>query len=258
MRDRLFYNPEMNAEDLILLDKYELEIAHKLKEQQRIEYAKDSLAESEEIINPDTSTIYPNEVSYEQLLKAGLPQKVAYNWSKYVESGGKIHTRADLEKIYGMNPDILASIIDRVAFSGRKYVPKKNVRSDINKADTTALKEIRGVGSVLASRIIRFRDALGGFVQPGQLYQVYHLDSPVVRNILSQYYISKDFAPQKLKINSIEADSIAKHPYISYKLANFIVSFRDQKPFQNTYELLKIPGVDSALCEKLEPYFMFE
>ncbi|MEZ4904304.1 MAG: helix-hairpin-helix domain-containing protein [Spirosomataceae bacterium] len=48
---------------------------------------------------------------------------------------------------------------------------------DINSADTTQLIRLKGIGSKLAARIIKFRDGLGGFASSAQYTEVYGLDS---------------------------------------------------------------------------------
>lgn len=73
---------------------------------------------------------------------------------------------------------------------GRK--PKVNydtVRVELNSADTTELKRLRGVGSVLSARIVKYRKIIGGFKTVEQLEKIYGLPEETYQSIKSHVYI---------------------------------------------------------------------
>ncbi|NDF99641.1 MAG: helix-hairpin-helix domain-containing protein, partial [Chitinophagia bacterium] len=46
----------------------------------------------------------------------------------------------------------------------------------LNESDSVSLEKLPGIGPVLASRIIRYREKLGGFYHRSQLREVYGID----------------------------------------------------------------------------------
>lgn len=129
---------------------------------------------------------------------------------------------------------------------------------DINLADTTALKKIRGIGSVLSSRIIKYRDWLGGFTSKEQLKEVYGLKDSVLLSLDTLAYITKEFKPKSLRINTLPSNDIKKHPYISYNLANALDAYKFQHGTISSIDDLKqIKLFDSVVLQKLSPYLDF-
>ncbi|MDH5597966.1 MAG: helix-hairpin-helix domain-containing protein [Cyclobacteriaceae bacterium] len=130
---------------------------------------------------------------------------------------------------------------------------------NINTADTMDLKQIKGIGSVLANRIVNFRDKLGGFISLNQLYEVYHLDSAVVEKMQKITFIDNNFIPTRIKINLVSEGELAQHPYIVYKMAKLIVVYRNQHGgFKGVEDLYNIQVLDSVLINRIFPYLSFE
>lgn len=76
------------------------------------------------------------------------------------------------------------------------YTPKteevnnyENLSVEINSADTTELKKLRGIGSVLSKRIVKYRKKLGGFKEIGELKNVYGLSEETYQQILPHIWI---------------------------------------------------------------------
>jgi len=205
----------------------------------------------------------PHEVSEEFLISVGVRRQVAERWVKYINNGGKFEGPDDIGKIYGLTEGSFRRLSPRVRINrternvvgtesteikkgsvNNTFLPakKEDVLLDLNEADTTTLKEIRGIGKVLSKRIVRYRELLGGFVDSKQLYEVYGLDSQVVEKVIEKGFVSSGFVPKKLNINSSDAKDLARHPYIGQKEARLIVSFREQHgPFTDLSQLKKVP-----------------
>jgi DNA uptake protein ComE-like DNA-binding protein len=67
------------------------------------------------------------------------------------------------------------------------------------------------------------------------------------------------FEPRQLKVNTVDADSLQSHPYISYKEANLIINFRNQHgQYESSNDFYKIKVLDSAWVKKVSSYFSFE
>lgn len=63
------------------------------------------------------------------------------------------------------------------------------VRVELNSADTTELKRLRGIGSVLSARIVKYRTKLGGFSSVEELKNVYGLSDETYQSILPHVWI---------------------------------------------------------------------
>lgn len=126
-------------------------------------------------------------------------------------------------------------------------------RIDINAADSASWKQFRGIGPVLASRIIKFRNKLGGFVAVEQVAETYGLPDSVYRAIEPYLYLEK--AHQQLDINHADLKTLVAHPYIEYPLALGIVRLREKTGKLDHEDQLfeKFPEWEAQL-RKLRPY----
>ena len=126
---------------------------------------------------------------------------------------------------------------------------------DINIADEVQLRTIKGVGPVLAARIVKFRNKLGGFISQEQYQEVYGLRPEVVVCLKKGTYISSAFQPTPLKINTADAQTLAAHPYITYQQARGIVNYRVQHgSFVDLEALNALVLIDQATLKRLTPY----
>lgn len=141
-----------------------------------------------------------------------------------------------------------------------KREPKKQLpRFDLNLADTTQLKSIYGIGTVIARRIVTYRQNLGGFVAYNQLYEVWGLDSAVVAKLTDRSVIAPDFTPNKLAINRCSEQELARHPYLRNKLARTIVNYRLQHGnFVSINDLRKINVIEEKIFLRIEPYITLD
>ncbi|MDX5438384.1 MAG: helix-hairpin-helix domain-containing protein, partial [Pontibacter sp.] len=126
---------------------------------------------------------------------------------------------------------------------------------NINTADTTQLKQIRGIGSKLSARIVKYRNSLGGFHSMAQVREVYGLPPNVVDSLEKYTFLPKtNAAPQRLNINKATADELRAHPYVSSNMARLIVAYREQHgDYQQVEEIKNIKVITQEQFEKLRP-----
>ncbi len=211
----------------------------------------------------------PNTVTVSELTSLGINQKIAQRVINYRNKGGKFYRKEDFKKIYGLN------INDYDRLKNNIIIPQKNVKYsteplkkfvkntitpfDINTADTAQLRKIYGIGSVLSSRIIKFRDGLGGFTSKKQYAEVYGLEAETVNILDSLSFILDGFLAQKININEANIEQIAQHPYIRKKLAKMIVAYRLQHGnFETIEDLSKIHTMDEKTLIKIRPYIALQ
>ena len=140
--------------------------------------------------------------------------------------------------------------------------PHRNKRIkpfSINSADTTQLKVISGIGSILARRIVKYRDKLGGFIRKDQYQEIYGLRTAALAALVKQTYIAPNFKPRRLNINTCHLKELAAHPYVSYEQAKNLVCYRAQHgSFTAVEDLRALALIDEATLEKIAPYLAVE
>jgi DNA uptake protein ComE-like DNA-binding protein len=125
----------------------------------------------------------------------------------------------------------------------------------VNEADAAAFKKLRGIGEVYSNRIIKYRQLLGGFYRIDQIREVYGISDSLFRSIMFGLQLGDSVRLNTLNINQAISESLARHPYIDYSLANEIVISRTvHGPFQRPDDLLLRKVVDSATYYKVRPY----
>jgi competence ComEA-like helix-hairpin-helix protein len=129
---------------------------------------------------------------------------------------------------------------------------------ELNTADTTMLKKVPGIGSAYASRIVKFRDLLGGFYSVNQLAEVYGMDEERF-NALKPWFTVDASKFKKLNLNELTSEELNKHPYIDYKQAKAILQLRKQKGKLTGWENLQLLDEFTDIDKiKLLPYLSFE
>jgi competence ComEA-like helix-hairpin-helix protein len=225
----------------------------------------------------------PNVLSNEGWKRLGLQETTIKTINNYLSKGGRFKTREDIGRIYGLHASEAQRLIPYVkitglksdktngpagtnfsntrTFSGYHFIKKPGsvLRViDINTADTTELIALPGIGSKLATRILHFREKLGGFYSVYQLSEIYGLPDSTFQNIRPLLTIANRPAAS-ISINTATADDLKQHPYIKWNLANAIVAYRLlHGPFKSLDDLQKIDLVTSDVFSKLAPYVKLE
>ncbi|MGI9546472.1 MAG: ComEA family DNA-binding protein [Flavobacteriaceae bacterium] len=131
----------------------------------------------------------------------------------------------------------------------------RNERLDINQATAEHLMSVPGIGPVLSKRIIKFRNALGGFITDEQLLDVYGLDREVVERLLKRYAVFQPPEVKQLSLQNITAEELSKLVYISYQLATRIIHYRDSLGSLDSVEqLTKIQDFPSEKINRIKLY----
>ena len=237
-------------------------------------YSALQILETKQVSAKSTITLFtfdPNTSSESDFIRLGLPNFLAKRIVNYRTKGGKFRKAADFAKIYGLRetdfqrllPYIQLDEIERkeypkTVYEKKVFSPTFSKTIDLNLADTSDLKRINGIGSVLALRIIKYRNKLGGFANATQLREVYGLDSLVANLTLSKFVLQDKNLLRRISINQLPSDSLSKHPYIGRKSAKTLTNYRTQHgAFHSKEDILKSKALESDKVEKLMPYLEF-
>lgn len=258
------------SKDEMMLDSLSRLLAVKVQNttfSKKPEYQKQETVITPHLFDPNTATIA-------ELQALGLPEKVVNNLNKFRSKGGKFLTKKDFAKIYGLDQNVYVQLKDylqlpdtlvKKQFEKKTFTPfpprePKAAKAiiDINKADTTQLIALKGIGSKLAARIIKFRNGLGGIINTGQYKEIFGLDSLVIAELSKQTFIEPSFEPIKLDLRYTSLIALQLHPYLSKREATVLYNYVQQHPEINSpTKLLDIKGIDQEKLKKLIPYINF-
>jgi len=216
----------------------------------------------------------PNNLSQDDWRKLGLSDKQIAVIKNYEKKGGRFRDKSDVRKMYSINEKLYKRLepfirIKEETTTGSttnkpnlfydKFETDKAELIDINTCDTTALMSLKGIGTVLSKRILKYKEVLGGFYRIEQLKEVYGVTSETYDLIKDHITISNLEGVKKIDINQIDALSLGKHPYLSPKDAKLIVNYREQHGnYANIEDFTKIGTLSDLAIAKIAPYLIFE
>ena len=173
----------------------------------------------------------PNTVSVEDLQRLGFSEKQAQAIDNYRQKGGRFRRKADFAKSYVVADSVFARLEPFIDLP----------RLDINKADSSALLALPGIGPWYAGKIVSYREELGGFSYPEQLLDIYRFDREKYDGLSDLITCSE---PEPFPLWTLPEADLARHPYISREEAHGIVLYRTHQPREAwTVEGLKKAGV---------------
>lgn len=137
------------------------------------------------------------------------------------------------------------------------YQQRPVVKIDINRADSMDWIKLRGIGSVLAHRILKFRGALGGFQSVDQVGETFGLKDSVFQSIKGQLFCKGEMI-DRIKVNQAEWGELNSHPYINSKQAGAMIYYRrNQGSIKDSVDLEQMLIFDSLQLIKILPYLDF-
>ncbi len=216
----------------------------------------------------------PNLADSIEFLQLGLPSFIAHNIIRYRQAGGKFATAEAFSRIYGITeeqfhtlepyiyisesfqkkPDTLryAKVEKRDTLAFYKY--PEGTLVDLNRADTTELKKIPGIGIGIAQAIVAYRDRLGGFYDVAQLQELKWVTSDIQR-----WFKVENCPIHRINANKASLDRLRAHPYINYYQARVIVEFRRKKDkLKSLSQLSLYEEFAEKDLERLSHYLTFD
>ena len=106
-----------------------------------------------------------------------------------------------------------------------RFTPKT---IEVNTTDIAGFESLYGIGNKLATKIVNFRDKLGGFYSIEQVGETYGVPDSTFQKIKAQLKVDAR-SIRKININTASYDELNNHPYISAKLAFQVLKQRKEK-----------------------------
>lgn len=241
-----------------------------LEEQEKIRKSHTPKNEISAVLQP----FDPNTADSVLLRQLGLPVYIVRNILKYRAKGGVFRSPESFSRIYGLKeevyqklkpyitiaPLVSVSHVRTETFRQLKdtipYVPKyeEGTIVDLNKADTSILKRIPGIGSTLARMIVVYRQRLGGFYDVSQLQEVPHVGVE-----LNKWFVVTPAGLHKIQVNSASLDKLRSHPYMDFYKAKAIMEYRRKRgKIKGLSQLSMFEEFTEKDLKRLSPYLTFE
>jgi DNA uptake protein ComE-like DNA-binding protein len=204
----------------------------------------------------------PNTATGSDFINLGLSQPQASNIIHYREKGGRYRNSNDLAKIYAIDSVTFTRLAPWIVIHdsvvAEKVQEPRSIKTEIivelNSADSASLVGLPGIGPATASRIIKFRQALGGFYEINQLLEVYGLKQETLALIQGKITIDTSLI-SKVSLNFSDYEELTKHPYITGADAKNIIKQRNKfGPYESCEELGSKKIIESITFRKLRPY----
>ena len=233
-------------------------------------YAADSFAQSDERA---IQLFYfnPNTADSATLVSLGFTSKTARSITNYRNKGGKFKKPEDLYRIFNVDSNLISTLLPYVQldaqeeyqsqFKSNQYTTKEKkafVPVELNTADSLQLVSLYGIGPKMASKIIDYRNRIGGFFRVEQLTEIWGIDAFLIEELNGKIYVDVSKV-NYLPINTITYDELKLNPYLRFKIASAIVNYRKHHGnFKKVEDLKQVILLHDSTYQKLLPYIKLE
>lgn len=229
-----------------------------------------------ETVRRRLSAFDPNTADSTLLLSLGLQPWQVRSIYRYRAKGGIYRQPSDFARLYGLTVKQYKELLPYIHISD-EYKPAAEVygRTDavrsgrdtlrypvklqpgqyvtLDDADTASLRKVPGIGRYYASRIVRYRNDLGGYVSVAQLSEI----EGIPESALSYFRVTGG-AVRKLNLNRLTLNELKHHPYINFYQARRIIDYRRLKgPLHSIDDLRLLKDFSQRDIERLRPYVEF-
>ena len=229
-----------------------------------------------ETVRRKLSAFDPNTADSTLLLSLGLQPWQVRSIYRYRAKGGIYRQPSDFARLYGLTVKQYKELLPYIRISdeyksaAEVYGRTDAVRSGrdtlrypvklqpgqyvtLDDADTASLRKVPGIGRYYASRIVRYRNDLGGYVSVAQLSEIEGIPEAAL-----SYFRVTGGAVRKLNLNRLTLNELKHHPYINFYQARRIIDYRRLKgPLHSIDDLRLLKDFSQRDIERLRPYVEF-
>lgn len=229
-----------------------------------------------ETVRRKLSAFDPNTTDSTLLLSLGLQPWQVRSIYRYRAKGGIYRQPSDFARLYGLTVKQYKELLPYIHISD-EYKPAAEVygRTDalrsgrdtlrypvklqpgqyvtLDDADTASLRKVPGIGRYYASRIVRYRNDLGGYVSVAQLSEIEGIPEAAL-----SYFRVTGGAVRKLNLNRLTLNELKHHPYINFYQVRRIIDYRRLKgPLHSIDDLRLLKNFSQRDIDRLRPYVEF-
>ncbi len=206
---------------------------------------------------PQLKSISLNEADSARLeTLPGIGKVLSARIVKYRKIKGGFASLEELKKVYGLSAETYEQILPYLTLGAAPEKPARKlpVPIEINTADTAAWASLPGIGKVLSARIVKYRDAKGGFKALEEVAKVYGLSPETFAEIAP--YLSLAQVPEKPANTNAAPEATTSNA----RVAN--PEYAPKKVFEGTADLntadsallVQIPGFGAKIAPRVMKY----
>lgn len=182
----------------------------------------------------------PNTAGPEQLKQLGLNEGQVSNLINYRDKVGSFQAKEDLLQLYTIDEDDYRRIAPHVVIPKRDFEPeprdisanqqdkKEFLRKiDVNSATAADWEELKGIGPYYASKIIRYREKLGGFFYVDQIKETWDLPPELIDN--NREFLDVQSPVQRMDLASANYKMLIQHPYLNKRHTKLLLKLQGKK-----------------------------
>ena len=137
---------------------------------------------------------------------------------------------------------------------GEKKWKRDPGKVELNQADSLQLVALRGVGPVFASRIIKYRELLGGFYSVRQLLEVYNFPKETYDQV-SGLVDADTLLIKKIRINFAPFRELLRHPYLNLNEVKELLAHKNRYgAFNSLKDVLASGALSEETFKKIKWY----
>lgn len=178
-----------------------------------------------------------------------IPEKTSKDFQSF---------QSEIDSLFAkdLHPDSAKQPRRRNSFSDKGH-PRQIVKVELNSCDSASLTTLPGIGPVFASRILKYKNLLGGFNEIDQLSEVFGFKKEYFSKAIPYLYINRALIA-RINIDSVTFRSLSQHPYIGKEKAKQILFLRSMlKGTSVSYEQLAKSNIfDSIQWYRIKPYLI--
>lgn len=203
----------------------------------------------------------PNRLEDYQGYLLGIPFEALDSLYAFRSRGGWLNDLPQFAKVSGLADTTIYRLKPYLKFPKRSVPPQDKNRpvpedgKDLNLVTAGELQAISGIGPVLSRRIVKFRKALGGFLHPSQLYDVYGLSPEVARRVVKAFPLKRIPEVERIPLNTATMEELSSLLYITRGMAAALIARRDSLgPYKSMEELYLVKSLPRAKIERIALY----
>lgn len=215
----------------------------------------------------------PNTLAPADWLRLGIPEKTVRTIVNFRNKGGQFRLPEDLRKIWGLRKADADRLVPYIsiqspvndAYASRFSLPAREKKGteqkqviDVNTATAAEWETLPGIGKVLANRLIRYREKLGGFTSLAQVKTTYGISDSVFTLILPLLRLQQEMGSgnRSLDLNTATVGQLTAVAGIPEAIAKAIVVYRKEYgPFQQITDLKKLVLISDTLFQRVAGSF---
>ncbi len=164
-------------------------------------------------------------------------------------------------ELTALEADVAADSSIRIVIQDNKTRQQRPARAvtviDLNKCDSASLITLPGIGPVLSSRIIRYRNLLGGYAEVSQLREVYGLPEETYSRISVRLSADREDV-RKIIVNRADYRQLLRFPYFERYDVTAILKYRElQGKIESCDELVENKILSREKADRVKWYLDF-